>query len=487
MSSPNSEPSLFIIFGGTGDLSRRKLLPALCRLRASGGFPASSRILGVARGSLTDAEFRRFAFEALEEAKLPADDIAAFCDPHTLFYETIDGAVTEDYERLRARIEALESDGELPGNRAFYLALPPRIFKSTIDALGNVGLNKSPGWTRVVVEKPFGHDLASALTLNEEVHEVFDESQVYRIDHYLGKETVQNLMVLRFANTIFESLWNRDRIESVQITVAEDLGVGTRGGYYDSSGALRDMIQNHLTQLLTLVAMEVPAANEADAIRYEKIKVLRSLRPLDPNDVVFGQYGPGEIDGKPVKGYLEENDIPLTSGTETFVAMRLFVDNWRWQGVPFYLRTGKRQEKRLSTITVQFRHTPVALFDEMTSNSALETADVLVITLQPCEGFSLHFDVKTPGSPFSTRRIPLRFRYDELFDDMPEAYQTLLLDVLTGDQTLFVHAEEVERSWAFYAPLQAAPPRPHPYPAGSWGPHAAQHLMLTEHTLWQDR
>jgi len=487
MKLDQAEPCVFIIFGGTGDLARRKLLPALCELEVSGALHAKTRILGVALEQMSDDDYRRFASEALQAHGVDAATATGLCSDSTLYYEDIGEGTARDFSRLRKRIEAIEAEAGIPGNRAFYLALPPPVFVTTIEHLGQVGLNDSPGWTRVIVEKPFGTDLESARRLNAKIHAVYDERQVYRIDHYLGKETVQNLLVLRFANTIFESVWNRDRIEAVQITVSEDLGVGTRAAYYDRAGAMRDMIQNHLTQLLTLVAMEVPAADEADAIRYEKIKVLRSLRPLDLNDAVFGQYTEGEINGEKVPGYLDEHGVAVRSSTETFVAMRLFIDNWRWEGVPFYLRTGKRLEKRLSTITVQLRHTPVNFFGELSSDQSLETADVLVITLQPREGFALHFDVKTPGTPYRTRRIPLQFRYDELFDDMPEAYQTLLLDVLNGDQTLFVHADEVERSWAFYAPLLAAPPKPLGYPAGSWGPQAADRLVLAEHDLWQDR
>ncbi len=486
------DPCVVIIFGGTGDLSRRKLLPALFRLSTEGRLHANTLVLGVALSAHDDASFQQVAIDALVAAKIDEAEATAFARARVRYHTISRDA--PDFAALGAHIRELEAGSGLPGNRAFYLALPPRVFASTIDGLGAVGLNRSAGWTRVVVEKPFGKDLASARKLNAHVHEVYDESQIYRIDHYLGKETVQNLMVLRFANTIFESMWNRDRIEAIQITVAESLGVGTRAGYYDQSGALRDMIQNHLTQLLTLVAMEVPSAYEADAIRYEKIKVLRSLRPLTQDDVVLGQYRAGEIDGEPVPGYLEADGVAPDSTTETFVGMRVFVDNWRWQGVPFYLRTGKRLEKKLSTITVQFRHTPVSLFDNFGRGNEpdqeappRETADVLVITLQPHEGFSLHFDVKKPGGVFATQRIPLHFRYDELFEGIPAAYQTLLLDMLEGDQTLFVHADEVEQSWAFYAPLFESHPGVVGYDAGGWGPPEADRFALACDHLWKDR
>ncbi|MEM9074987.1 MAG: glucose-6-phosphate dehydrogenase, partial [Myxococcota bacterium] len=371
----------------------------------------------------------------------------------------------------------------LPQNRTFYLSLPPKAFPAAMKGLALVGLDESEGWTRLVVEKPFGRDLASARELNAITHQYFREEQIYRIDHYLGKETVQNLLVFRFANAIFESMWNRERVQSVTITVSESLGLGTRAGYYDGIGALRDMVQNHLTQLLTLVAMEPPSSFDADAIRYEKIKVLRSMAPIDASKVIRGQYDHGEVDGEKVIGYLEEEGVPMTSATETFVALQLEVDNWRWKGVPFYLRTGKRLGAKSSRILVQFRDVPVSLFRSM--GAKLDTTDVLVITLQPDEGFELHFDVKAPGDPFRTKRIPLTFDYGAAFDEIPPAYETLLLNVLSGDQTLFVHADEVEESWRVYTPLLDNPGIIHRYRSGTWGPKEADHLALPEPELWQ--
>lgn len=478
------EPSIFIIFGGTGDLARRKLLPALARLHASHQLHPKSHVVAVAiEPEYDSAKYRQLAHEAVVKAGGAEEAAAAFASEQ-LHYHCIGDGGPAEFAALAHMLRSIERANGIAENRTFYLALPPQVFRSTIDALGAAGLNKSSGWTRVVVEKPFGHDLESARALNQDIHRWYDESQVYRIDHYLGKDTVQNLLVLRFANTIFESVWTRDRIESVQITVAEDLGVGTRAGYYDKAGAFRDMVQNHLTQLLTLVAMEVPSRYEAEAIRFEKIKVLRSMRALDPNAVVRGQYTAGEIGGERVPGYLEEPGIRAGSDTETFIAMTAFVDNWRWAGVPFYLRTGKRMGKTLSQIAVRLRSTPSHLFASLGQDD--ETADVLIITIQPDAGFSLHFDVKIPGTPFRMNRIPLGFRYAKHFVHLPEAYETLLLDVVQGDQTLFVHADEVEMSWSFYAPLLVAPQRVYPYPAGSWGPPQAAGLAIPETELWQE-
>ena len=479
------EPSVFVIFGGTGDLSKRKLLPALARLHSTDALGPASQVVGVARNKEhTDASFRELVQESLTSfaAELSKDHVEEFLS--RCHFQTIDRSTKADFANLKDRLAKIEAEYQLPGNRTFYLSLPPQAFASTLEGFQATGLNREDGgWTRVVLEKPFGRDLPSALKLNETVHEVFEERQIYRIDHYLGKDTVQNLLVLRFANAMFESVWNRDRIQAVQITVAESLGVGSRAGYYDSSGAMRDMIENHMTQLLTLMAMEVPSAYEADAIRTEKIKVLRSLAPIKPEAVVFGQYAPGKVDDEEVQGYLQEDGVPEGSQTETFVALKLHVDNWRWQGVPFYLRTGKRLPHRSTRIAIRFRDVPVRLFETM-GGAAMDTTDILMITLQPDEGFSLHFDVKKPGSSLGLQRIPLRFQYKEMFDSMPEAYQTLLHDVLLGDQTLFVHGDEVEEAWRVYTSLIDNPPDPVPYESGSWGPPEADQLAIPERDVW---
>ena len=472
MRNPPGESCVFVIFGGTGDLMRKKLLPSLFRLEQNGALTRDCQILGVARDkTLDDKQFRAWARKALGELGLsPADP--HWCD-NCLHYQAVDPASAEDFQALAARIDALEGKRGT-GNRVLYLALPPVAFEGTIEALGKAGLNRSKGWTRLVVEKPFGHDLDSALRLNTLVHSYFDESQVYRIDHYLGKETVQNLLAFRFGNALFESSWNRDHVKSVQISVAEQTGIGTRAGYYENTGALRDMVQNHLTQLLTLTAMEVPAAFAADSIRFEKVKVLRSVAPIGRDAVVFGQYAPGRVDGKKLPGYLNEPGVTKGSRTETFVAMRLEIQNWRWQGVPFYLRTGKSMPRRSTRIVIDFRKPPVALFRDIGRGPH---RNILAINVQPEQGFDLSFEVKSPGDRFSLRTERMQFRYPEPADTLWDGYETLLLEILRGDQTLFVHADETESSWRLYAPLLRRRSAPHPYPAGSWGPEAANKLM----------
>ena len=473
------EPSTLVVFGATGDLARRKILPALWRLFAGGATGAGCAVVGTSRdASVDDARFREVAVESVLKAHKTADAAAvrAWADRWLYFH-----AADKDLAPLRARVEEVEQALGLPGNRSFYLSLPPAAFPKTVDQLGGCGLTAGPGWKRLVVEKPFGRDLASARELNAIVHRHFDESQVYRIDHYLGKETVQNLLVFRFANAMFESVWDRDHVESVMITVAEELGVEERAGYYETAGALRDMVQSHLTQLMTLVAMEVPPAMDADSIRAEKLKVLRSVRPLAPTDAVLGQYEPGEVNGADAPGYRAEPGVSPDSRTETFAALTLHLENWRWQGVPFHLRTGKRMPRRLTEIEIKFRRAPVWMF----RRGALAPEgpgtelhrNTLLVTLQPNEGFSLYFDVKAPGDPFRIRRLPLHFTYAEEFgDSLPEAYETLVRDVLAGDQTLFVHAAEVEASWALYAPLLDGRRAVYPYRAGSWGPDEAAHV-----------
>lgn len=441
----------------------RKLMPALHRIYRVDVADDSSVILGAALpADIDDAGFRVQACRTLKLASM--DD---FCQKR-LFYQTIGKSEPEDFRKLAERIEQLERDHGLPGNRVFYLALPPTAFPTVIRRLGEAGLNRSSGWTRVVIEKPFGRDLDSARALDQLVHQCLDESQVYRIDHYLGKETVQNLLAFRFANALFETVWNRDRIDRVQITVAETLGVEHRAAYYEGAGALRDMVQNHLSQLLTTTAMELPASFEANAIRYEKAKVLRAIPPIPPENVYFGQYTAGKIDSKPVPGYREEPLVSPQSQIETFVALKLEIANWRWQGVPFYIYTGKRLPRRISQIAVTFRRPPISIFQPFTTGPI--HSNTLVITLQPGEGFDLEFEVKAPGPAMHLETQNLHFRYDEVFAPLRDAYETLLLDILMGDQTLFVSNDWVETSWRLYTPLLEHRPPVHFYEAGTWGP-----------------
>lgn len=477
------DPSLFAIFGGTGDLSCRKLLPALARLEHEKHTPERFKVLAIGRSPMEDEAFRNDARAALEQAGLSAAQVKASIS--RIHYQPLGDGKDSDYRALARRLEELGRESGIPPNHTFYMSLPPRAFPATVAGLGAAGLNRNDrGWTRLIVEKPFGKDLASAQELNTLVHEHFQEPQIYRIDHYLGKETVQNLLVFRLANAFIESAWNRDRIDAVQITVSEDLGVGSRAQYYDHSGALRDMVQNHLTQLLTLVAMEPPTSFSARAIRNEKIKVLHSIQPLNAGNVIRGQYTAGTVKGREVPGYLEEQGVSADSQTDTFIAIRMFIDSWRWQGVPFYLRTGKCMPHKTTQIAVRFREAPVSFFQQ--HGCTQDTHDVLTITLQPNEGFSFYLDIKRPGAPLRLERIPLRFQYDDHFDgEMPDAYQTLLLDVLSGDQTLFVHSEEVEESWRVYAPLIESPPSVRPYAAGSWGPPEADDFAIPESDLWQ--
>jgi glucose-6-phosphate 1-dehydrogenase len=480
MSRPQPEPLLFVIMGGTGDLTSRKLLPALHALSHKDLLNEKTCVLGVSRSrELDDESYRAWARKVLSDAGLEPE--GSWCD-RCLHFSSIGEGKAEDYEALARHIGELEEREGLPGNRAFYLSLPAQAFAPTIEGLGGAQLGSSAGWTRIVIEKPFGRDLASARDLNATVHKHFAEDQVYRIDHYLGKETVQNLLVFRFGNAIFEDLWNRDRIESVQITVAESLGVEKRGAFYETVGALRDVFQNHLLQVLALVGMEVPMTYGAEAVHHEKLKVLNSIRVPEPEDVVWGQYVRGRSGDQELAGYREEEGIAGDSQIETYVAMRLAVDNWRWQGVPFFLRTGKRLDRKLTRIAVSFRQPPVCLFESM--GSCLLHHNDLLITLQPDEGFSLLMDVKAPGIPLSLARIPLHFSYAEAFGKLPEAYETLLLDVLEGDQTLFVHADEVEASWQICDPLLQQPRELQEYAAGTSGPKAADWLLARDGHMW---
>ncbi|MGQ0812049.1 MAG: glucose-6-phosphate dehydrogenase [Nitrospiraceae bacterium] len=478
------EPHVFAVLGSTGDLTRRKLLPALYHLRDQGVLDQhNTLIVGSALPEMGEDGFRLWAYEGLRKAGSRNEkELHLWCET-CLFYQTLHQGNPEDYAALAGYIQRLERTHTMPENRVFYLALPPAAVPAAVERLGQAGLLKSHGWVRVVFEKPFGHDFHSAQTLNTLLHRYLDESQIYRIDHYLGKETVQNLLAFRFANPIFESLWNRETVESVQITVAEDLGVEHRGAYYQQAGALRDMVQNHLTQLMTVVAMEVPVSFDASAIRNEKFKVLQSVAPITSQDVVFGQYTSWQIADQIIKGYREEPGVPNESTTETYVALKAEIHNWRWKGVPFYLRTGKRFPRKLTQIAVLFREAPTQVFRSLEPGSI--PPNKLLITLQPSEGFALCFSVKSPGRPFRLTDHALQFAYEKAFGQLPEAYETLLRDVMIGDQTLFVSADFTEAAWCLYDPLLQGDTSVHFYTAGTWGPREADELLRRNGHEWQ--
>ena len=486
------EPFALIIFGASGDLARRKLMPALWNLYAARTLPEPFTILGVSRTEISDPEFRTRVREAVTEfsrTKPPSEQVwERFAS--SLFYLSGDPKDTELYPRLKATLEEHERRRGGPPNRLFYCSTPPSVYGDIVQHLGSSGLARAEGgWTRIIIEKPFGRDYASARHLNELLAQSFSEDQVYRIDHYLGKETVQNILVFRFANQIFEPLWNRIHVNHVQLTVAEDLGVESRGAYYEEAGALRDMVQNHLLQLLCLIAMEPPVTFDAAPVRDEKHKVMEAIRPIDPAKVdeiaVRGHYTSGFINGRPVPGYREEKGVAPTSRTETSVALKLYVDNWRWAGVPFFIRTGKRLPKRASEIVIRFHRTPHMIFRR--SPAGVEP-NTLVIRIQPDEGISLTLTAKSPGPDLKLSPVTMDFRYGEVFGGQtPEAYERLILDAIHGDATLYARADWVEQAWSILQPILdawAAGGDPASYEAGSWGPPEADAFIKRDGASW---
>jgi glucose-6-phosphate 1-dehydrogenase len=473
MTKTKVAPHLFVILGGTGDLAQRKLFPALYKLLAEKKIKDIPHILGVGTRDISDNAFRDTTRKALDNAGISSDDTKAWCSKR-LHYRSVDSGLG-GYDNLEKAIRNLEKEHGLAGNRVYYLALPPDIVSKAVEELGQRNLHSSSGWVRLVIEKPFGKDLESARELNQKIHNYFRESQVFRIDHYLGKETVQNLLIFRFANTMFEALWNRKHIAQVQITVAESIGIEGRARFYEQAGAVKDIVQNHIIQLVTLTAMEVPALFEPQFIRNEKVKVLHSMAEINPSNVVFGQYQKGRIEDNKVKGYREEKEVNTESRTETFAAVKLEINNWRWKGVPFYIRTGKRLPRRLTQIVVEYQQPPVCMFQPF--QYCQIHPNRLLITLQPNEGFDLSFDVKKPADTIQLQTEKLNFLYKDAFGPLPEAYETLLFDIMRGDQTLFVRNDEAELSWKRLQPLLTENIPIYPYDAGEWGPSEADTLF----------
>ncbi|HEV2005294.1 MAG TPA: glucose-6-phosphate dehydrogenase [Candidatus Limnocylindrales bacterium] len=490
------DPHVMVIFGATGDLSHRKVFPALAQLWRTNLLPQDWMLVAVGRRPYDDAVFRKEIAASLAQwSRVPLEPEAERQFLERIVYHRGDFADDAMYDSLVERLDAIDAEHATGGNRLFYLATQPSAFPVIVAEIGRCGLDHElhgGGWRRIIIEKPFGRDLDSAKRLNREVGKVFRETQVYRIDHYLGKETVRNLMVFRFGNGIFEPLWNRRYVDHVQITMAESIGVEERGSFYEETGATRDVLQNHLLQLLSLVAMEPPATFEADALRDEKVKVLRAVDRFDraevAENVVRGQYGPGWVAGQPVVGYRQEHEVDPLSETESFVATRLFIDDWRWSGVPFYMRTGKRMPKRATEIAIQFKGVPHRLFEHTASDPQ---PNLLAIRIQPDEGILLRFGSKVPGLGLDIRTVNMDFTYGSAFaTDAPDAYETLVLDAMLGDASLFTRADEVEAAWGTVTPivdawLDAPPPDFPNYPAGTWGPKASDDLIERDGRRWR--
>ena len=493
MEKPND--LILVIFGASGDLTSRKLIPALYSLSNQNLMPEKFALLGVGRSEISSTEFREKMANAIrtfsDEKDPDFSHITAFTE--CFEYQRIDYISPPDYKELGRVIQNLCQNHGIGGNIIFYMATPPSLYETISTNLAEAGLGiQSDGFKHFIIEKPFGYDLESARRLNKTLHGLVQEDQIFRIDHYLGKETVQNLLVTRFANGIFEPLWNRNYVHRIEITSAESIGVEDRGGYYDGSGALRDMVQNHLLQMVGLTAMEPPSSLDADAIRNEVLKVFQSLQPIKEEDVekqvIRGQYTPSKIRGECVPGYRYEKDVNVHSRTETYVAMKFFIDNWRWGGVPFYIRTGKRLPTRVTEVVIHFKQTPHHLFKRVLGKLA---GNQLIIRIQPDEGILLKFDMKEPGAGFNVKNVNMDFHYKDLADvRVPSAYERLLYDVMLGDSTLFSRDDEVETAWKFIEPIQRAwknnpAIKVYGYPAGTWGPEPSNDLIEGEGLTWR--
>ena len=482
-----TDNNCIVIFGASGDLTHRKLIPALYNLYKIGRLSENFSVLGVARSDLNDETFREKMREALiHNEETTPETLDAFCSH--LYYQAVNTSDAQDYGKLVPRLDDLHDKYKTSGNTLYYMSTPPSLYGVIPECLATHGLNTEEyGWKRIIVEKPFGYDEKTAQALDVQIHRFFEEHQIYRIDHYLGKETVQNLLVLRFSNGWFEPLWNRNFIDYVEITGAESIGVEERGGYYDGSGAMRDMFQNHLLQVLAMVAMEPPAIINANSMRDEVAKVMHSLRPLTAEDMehnlVLGQYTAAEINGKMENGYLEEKGVPADSRTETYIALRCEIENWRWAGVPFYVRTGKRLPARVTEIVIHFKTTPHPVF----SQNAPENK--LIIRIQPDEAISMRFGLKKPGAGFEAKEVSMDFRYADLAGaQVLTAYERLLLDAMKGDATLFARTDAVHAAWKFVQPIldyKANGGRVHEYEAGTWGPVAADKLIAKHGKVWR--
>jgi glucose-6-phosphate 1-dehydrogenase len=490
------DPCVVIIFGASGDLTKRKLLPALYHLEQAGLLPSEIAVVGVARRKLEES----FAPD-MEEGiiagggvKKDEEKLAPFVSK--VSYHAMNFDDDAGYVGLKESLEALDKKFGTKGNRLFYLATAPEYFADIINSLGKHGMNKpdasKPGtWVRTIIEKPFGHDLESARALNDDVNKVFAEDQIFRIDHYLGKETVQNILVFRFANGIFENVWNRNYIDHVEITAAEAIGIEGRGPFYETAGLLRDVIQNHVMELLSFVAMEPPVSFEASAVRAEKVKVWKSIKPIKPECTVRGQYGPNTIDGKEITGYRQEDRVNPESQTETYAALKLKIENWRWAGVPFYIRAGKRMAKRVTEITVTFKKPPLSIFNAAGQGSEGIKSNVISMRIQPDEGITLRFGAKLPGPNMQISPVNMVFSYADAFGaSSANGYERLLLDAMLGDATLFAHRDGVEATWALMTPVlegwKNGPKMDFPnYPAGTWGPEAADALLAKDGRKWR--